>query len=165
MSRKKTKLSELNLKKIGHRIAFIRLKAGEKQEEFGKRVEISKGNVSDMENCKHNPSYIPIVRIIEKYSVNPEWLLFGEGDIYNKDKGGDIPEGDPHKDLLVMTREILVSETEYSNSLAANIKSFHSAIETKRELSDHAKRLAALEEIFQDKAEGEKEERLEKKVM
>lgn len=79
-------------------------------------------------------------------NVNLNWLLTGDGDPYiNRDKIGDIPEDDPYKEFLSMTREILTSETDYSNSLAVNIKSFHRAIETEKKLSDHEKRLSMVE--------------------
>jgi len=38
--------------------------------------------------------------------------------------------------LIKMTREILESNTDYSQSLSANIKSFHTAMQTQRDLAE-----------------------------
>ena len=145
MSRKKVQISDLDLSKIGCRFAYVRIKAGEEQAGFAKNIGISKANISSIENNKHNPSFIPIKNIVFKYSLNPLWLLYGEGDpyIYKDREGGDIPEDDPHRELLSMTREILTSDTDYSVSLSANIKSFHKALVTEKSLEQ---RVADLEE-------------------
>jgi hypothetical protein len=51
------------------------------------------------------------------------------GDLYNKDRGEDSAKT---RELISMTREILESGTEFSGSLAANIKSFHYSLEMER---------------------------------
>jgi len=163
LSRKKQQISELNLSKIGGRISYIRLSAGESQDVFAKKIGISKGNLSDIENHRHNPSYIPIVRIIEHYSVNPLWLFFKKGEPYIKDSGdngfidmeGDTKEDYEFTQLMLMTTKILKSDTDYASSLAANIRSFYHALETERRLADHEKRLAILEEKLEDKAKSQ----------
>lgn len=82
--------------------------------------------------------------------VNLNWLLTGEGDLYiNKVKNGDKGpecdtciykvghvEDDPEiVELINMTREILKSKTGYTHSLAANIRSFHQAMQNEQCLS------------------------------
>lgn len=52
--------------------------------------------------------------------------------------------------LLSMAREILESGMIYGASLAANIQCFQEALETRRQLIDHEKRLAVLEEKNKD---------------
>ncbi|MFA5754181.1 MAG: hypothetical protein WC905_02335 [Patescibacteria group bacterium] len=83
------------------------------------------------------------------------WLLFGVGDPYNKDRE-DIYEkpysnhNDPYKELLDMTRDVLSSQTEYANSLASNIRSFHKSVSLEQSAEnnkgDPADRTRRLEE-------------------
>lgn len=89
MSRKKINISELNLKKIGGRIAYVRIKEDLSQEDFGKNIGLSKSNVSCFENHKYEPSFQAIVKIIEHYKINSDWLLFEQGDPYIKVQGDE----------------------------------------------------------------------------
>lgn len=81
MSRKKINISELNLNKIGGRIALIRDQSGLNQEQFGENIGLSKSNISQIENHIFKPSYDSLVKIIEHYNINPVWLLTGEGEM------------------------------------------------------------------------------------
>lgn len=156
MSRKKIQITDLNASIVGDRFTFVRLKAGLKQDEFAKYIDISKTTSSNIENHKHEPSFSAIKNIIQKFNLNPIWLLTGEGDPYiYKDT---IPDDDPFKDLLLMTREILGSESEYAESLSANIKSFHRAVETEKKLVNHEKRLSNLEKKHEKHIEGDEPE-------
>lgn len=82
MSRKKPDISQINLKKIGGRFTFVRLFYEQEQEEFANNLGISISNVSNIENHKYKPSFEPLKNLLEKYKVNPVWLLTGEGDPY-----------------------------------------------------------------------------------
>ena len=82
MSRKKIQISELDLNKIGCRIAYIRLFNNEGQDVFAVKSGLSKSNVSGLENHKYEPSFKAMVKISETYSINANWLLFGKGDIF-----------------------------------------------------------------------------------
>lgn len=68
-----------NEKSIGSRIKELRKRLDLSQNEFSRKINISKGNLSDLENHKYNPSYSVIVEMIKKFEVNPVWLLLGEG--------------------------------------------------------------------------------------
>jgi len=82
MSRKKPDISQINLNKIGGRFTYVRLFYGESQEKFAKNIGLSISNVSNIENYKYEPSFGPLKNLIEKYKVNPVWLLTGEGEPY-----------------------------------------------------------------------------------
>jgi transcriptional regulator with XRE-family HTH domain len=92
MSRKKLKKSELNLKKIGGRIACIRLEYDLNQAQFADIIGISKGNLSGLENHQYNPSYQAIGQILENFNVDPDWFLLGKGDTYTKRSNFKRPE-------------------------------------------------------------------------
>ena len=114
-----------------------------------------------------------LIRIRETYRVNINWLLTGVGDkyvkegscesvksVYNNDIEGScrVAEGaatfkmyndDPEiSGLLDMTSGILTSGTEYSVSLAASIRSFHSAVCMGREIGRLKERVDLLESVF-----------------
>jgi len=58
--------------------------------------------------------------------------------------------GDIHK-LLHMAKEILISDTDHSDSLASNIRSFHRAIQIEKKMSDLENRIKAIEEAEAEK--------------
>ena len=72
--------------------------------------------------------------MIRGLEIEPEIQVNKETPLYNKVKNLD---SDPETaGLLSMTIEILKSGTEYSASLAANIRSFHRAIKTEERLEE-----------------------------
>ena len=86
-----------------------------------------------------------LCRIHDTYNININWLLTGEGEMIRKpekeleDKKNDTyiykEENPETAGLLSMTRDVLKSDTDYSASLAANIRSFHHAIKTESRLN------------------------------
>lgn len=112
-------------------------------------------------------SVIKLARLVKKTLLQ----TVSSEDIYNKDRGGQGKKGSPEAvynkdrisevggddlgDLLKMTTAILMSRTEYSGSLAANIKSFYRSLELEKrtaklenECDDLRKRVAALEDAL-----------------
>lgn len=54
------------------------------QKKFAEQLGLSQGNVSDWFNRpKYRPSIDALKRISETYNVNLNWLITGEGDMYN----------------------------------------------------------------------------------
>ena len=78
----KEQMSQELVNEIGGRITFIRLSLGLKQAEFSNIIDISKGNLSDLENNRYKPSYQAIVKIVDNFKVNPHWLLTGKGEAF-----------------------------------------------------------------------------------
>lgn len=63
--------------------------------------------------------------------------------------------------LLEMTREVLESPTDYSESLAANVRSFHNAIQTQKRLGRLEAKVAELQQTIEailhtDRRKGER---------
>ena len=112
------------------------------------------------------PSPEHLIRICECYGVNINWLLTGKGDKYIKREDSliyKVEDDDPETaGLLSMTRKILKSSTDYSASLAANVRSFYHAIKTEKQLGIIESRLEILEKRLPQKSE---DENIEKKVM
>lgn len=81
--------------------------------------------------------------------VNLHRLLTGEDKPEGKEEwviADEYPDEDPEAaELLTLTAEILKSASDYSISLAANIRSFHRAISTEKRLDIFENRLKTLE--------------------
>lgn len=146
------------------------------QNEFAKPLNIKGSSISAMERGKSNPSNAVLELIEIKYRINRNWLLTGEGEMtrrYDTEKEMQVAkeasiykvgvlDDDPETaGLLSMTREILKSYTDYSASLAANIRSFHHAIRTEKRLLIVESRLEVVEKRLKEIPE----ENIEKKVM
>lgn len=152
MSRVKKQISDINLDKIGGRIAYIRIVNNLTMAEFSEITGLSTGNLSGLESHKYEPSFQTIVKILEIYSVNPEWFLFGKGDpLKGENSNGPIQLADDPEisNLLTMTRTILKSETEYSHSLSANIRSFHHSVETDQRLKKMEDEISEIKKRFE----------------
>ena len=112
----------------------------------------------DFSKRKKSGTMLPLLinwGIAEK--VNLHWLLTGQGEIERQppeQKTGNIAETTPiynqtqnpeFAELIIKTKEILESKTDYSASLAANIRSFFQAIKTEKRLSHLEKRIEKIE--------------------
>lgn len=64
---------------MNNRIKEIRKKLGLSQEEFGKRLRVTKTSISKIEAGINNPSDQTIKLICSEFNVNEEWLRTGEG--------------------------------------------------------------------------------------
>ena len=83
-----------------------------------------------------------LIRISETFDVNIHWLLTGKGKKYICDDDSGKPtntarpiDTDPEiNDLLKKTRDVLVSDTSYAESLKANVNSFHESVKAREEI-------------------------------
>lgn len=115
---------------------------------------------SDFSNRKKRETLItPIVNWAIKEAVDLNWLLQGQfstdehkpqiNSLCVADRECDYNQP-IHKiatdnDLIKMTQYILGSATEYADSLAANIKSFHKSVQNEKRIVDLESRIEALE--------------------
>ena len=154
MSRKKCQINENSL---GGRLRIYRESNDYNIVEFSKLLTISHGSLSEIENNKSKPSFTPINNLIQKTDINLYWLLTGQGEMKRQppeQKTGNIAETTPtynqtqnpeFAELIIKTKEILESKTDYSASLAANIRSFFQAIKTEKRLNHLEKRIEKIE--------------------
>lgn len=61
------------------RIKLIRKKEKLSQDDFGKKIGITKSSVSLLESGKNNPSEQTIKLICDVFYINKDWLLTGAG--------------------------------------------------------------------------------------
>jgi len=120
---------------------------------------------------RKNPDVELIREFCNKYNVNPNWVLLGNGDKYiNKGeapepapiyKAGAPPDDDPRMiDLLAKTKETLMSGTGYSDSLAVSIRSFYNAAKTERRLDEIERETSELKKQVDEFARCEKDCRI-----
>lgn len=64
---------------MNNRIKLIRKKKGLSQEEFGKRLSVTKASISRIEAGINNPSDQTIKLICSEFNVNENWLRTGTG--------------------------------------------------------------------------------------
>lgn len=64
---------------MNERIKELRKKLNLSQDEFGKRIRITKSSVSKLEKGENKPSEQTISLICKEFKVNEVWLRTGEG--------------------------------------------------------------------------------------
>jgi transcriptional regulator with XRE-family HTH domain len=162
MSSKKLTISD----KFSERLLLLMRALGFKKRQntkFANKIGITNSFLSDVLNLNSGPSFGLLLGIADNYSgVNIRHLLTGEGEMFHKElkigegciqesisiynKVGNALDDDPTiAELMDMTRAVLKSDTDYSDSLAANVRSFFRALKSEKRLSDIERRLDQVE--------------------
>ena len=143
MSSKKVTIDKLFFKRLK---TFIENDLKITKQEFSTKVGISHGYLSMILSGKRGPSAELIAGIFINYRNKLHYLLTGEDNSKEiKIAEKEIPYGENKEEvtkLLKMVAHVLTSDTEYKQSLALNIRSFHQAVNDKH---DFETRLATLE--------------------
>ncbi|MDB5055517.1 MAG: hypothetical protein JWM44_3567 [Bacilli bacterium] len=66
------------MKSVGEKIKFFRKKINMSQQEFSLSINISQGNLSEIEKNNSKPSADTLIAIWKKYGVDLNWLLIDE---------------------------------------------------------------------------------------
>ncbi|MCX0353448.1 helix-turn-helix transcriptional regulator [Clostridium perfringens] len=67
---------------MNHRVKILRKRLGLTQEEFGKKINIGRSNLSSIESGRTNLSNRVVSDICEKFKVNEDWLRYGKGETF-----------------------------------------------------------------------------------
>jgi len=67
---------------VFERLLQIRKEAGLKQDEFGKRIGVTRAAICNYETGKRSMSDTIILAVCREFGVNKEWLQTGDGDMY-----------------------------------------------------------------------------------
>lgn len=94
MSRDKIRISDIDINNIGDRIKYLRKYNKETQLQFANKINISRSNLSEIENGRYEPSYKVLKNIVENYDIDGRWLLTGEGEMTS---GADGPGFDKNQ--------------------------------------------------------------------
>jgi len=77
----KEKYIDVNAK-CGEYLKRIRMDSGLKQKEFAESLEVAPSTIWEIESGNTNPGYGLLVKLYKVYRVDPNYILFGEGEPY-----------------------------------------------------------------------------------
>ncbi|MCK4766126.1 MAG: helix-turn-helix transcriptional regulator [Candidatus Aminicenantes bacterium] len=60
------------------------------QRDFAEKMGFTAGFISDLENAKSKPSFDFLLKIVDVFNVNLNWLIFGYGEIFYREGEVDI---------------------------------------------------------------------------
>ena len=99
---------------MNKRIRQIRLDLGLSQEEFGRRLGITKSAVSRIENSSNGASGQTVKSICREFSIDYAWLTTGQGEMF--------AENDDQITKLVDT--VLAGENEFARAIFRGFAQF-----------------------------------------
>ena len=73
---------------MNERLKLIRKNLGLSQKKFGEKIHLSVSQISSYENKFRNIPERTILNIIREFNINPDWLRYGKGDMF--DSSDDI---------------------------------------------------------------------------
>ncbi len=96
------------------RIKKIRTDTRLSMEKFGEKIGITRSSVCKLESGENNPSEQTIKLICKEYKINKDWLLTGEGEMY------DIPEDE----TAAIVSDMLEEENPFYDLILGIVKSY-----------------------------------------
>lgn len=72
-----------NMSDISNRIKLIRKEKNLTQTDFGKLIGVTKQAISNIEGGYSNPSLELLSQLFKNFYVNLNWLITGEGEMFN----------------------------------------------------------------------------------
>jgi transcriptional regulator with XRE-family HTH domain len=122
---------------IGDRLKMVRKLKGLSLGKLAALTGLSKGNLSSYENNKTNPSVTALVPILKHLGVNINWLLTGEGEIFNCNNKEDNAE--IKKRLAEAEEELRQLRLQYASLQDQNE-------ELNQEIKDRLRQIVGLQE-------------------
>ncbi|MBC5996762.1 XRE family transcriptional regulator [Romboutsia ilealis] len=74
---------------MNERLKLIRKNLGLSQKKFGEKIHLSVSQISSYENKFRNIPERTILNIIREFNINPDWLRYGKGDMFDNTKSID----------------------------------------------------------------------------
>lgn len=115
------------------RLKELRKKLKLSQGEFGAKIGLSTSGVGEIERGTNKLSERNFAAICREYNVNPQWLRYGEGEMFSEPKDGltklqeeyDLNEGDMAiiKSFLELPPEMRQMVLEFGRNLSKNLSS------------------------------------------
>lgn len=152
--------------KFSSRLLALVKKHNLNNKQFAELIKISENASTNYLRKGRLPTAVILTNISSAFKVSIDWLLqdvkkcvsneqsfdsqskIGFDDDQNIEKNVEdaaAKYGDDLNYLLEMTQEILISNTDYAESLAANIKSFHKSVINEKRLNKMEARMTAFE--------------------
>lgn len=92
------------MKYLNQRIKELRKHLGLSQDEFGRRLGVTRGAITNIELNKTEPKDLFINLVCDVFNANEEWLRTGEG--------GMLKEVDKENQLMMWAANILKDESD-----------------------------------------------------
>ena len=93
---------------IGTRIKLVREAVGISQSQMGKLLGCGKSFISAIENDKSKLTIEQLVNLIVNYNVNSNYILVGQGEMFNPPKFEDVQNEFVQKVELVLKKNNLI---------------------------------------------------------
>jgi transcriptional regulator with XRE-family HTH domain len=68
---------------MNQRLKLIRKSLGLSQRKFGEKIHLSVSQISSYENKFRNIPERTILNIIREFNINPEWIRYGKGNMFD----------------------------------------------------------------------------------
>ena len=98
-----TKLHEIGFNMEENRLQKIRKKLKLSQEEIADETNITYRAYTSYERGDRKPSFEFLVKLVEKYNVNLNWLIAGKGEMFNAPQYEDVKD-----EILTEVNQVLV---------------------------------------------------------
>ncbi|MBN1155137.1 helix-turn-helix transcriptional regulator [candidate division KSB1 bacterium] len=125
-------------KEIGRRLREVREQNGLSQTDFGKRLGIKYQHVSKYERGESVPTWENLIKLIEQFDVNINWLLKGTGDPYLSHERRE-PQDDVSQSSITVDQfsleDYLKTDEQLKNALTDFVMKYKSAREAATLLS------------------------------
>ena len=92
----------------GNRLKKIRKALNLSQEELGEKVELSRAGVAAFEANKNNFSQATLYKLYKILNINLNYLIVGEGDMFNTPKFEDVQDEFEARVIEIMKKQGLV---------------------------------------------------------
>lgn len=122
-------MSENRLNDIPDRIKYLRRVLNIKQQEMALKLNLQSGSLSDIERKKTKTvTYRVINDICREYSVNEEWLRYGQGEIFVRPDTFSLDEYAKKNNLTDLELDIIKGYMELDSNLRQSLMSHFKSI-------------------------------------
>jgi len=133
--------------KIGKRLRQIRERFGMSQTEFGNSLGIQYQHVSKYERGESVPTWENLIKLIQNYDININWLLTGEGDQLRERHQHEVivSRNEGSGDDLFSLTAYLETDIELKNAITNFVLKYKNAKDAAEALVNRTEALKKLE--------------------
>lgn len=134
----------MSREKIAKQIKLLRNHLGLSQKEFAEKLDHKWYQIKDIETGRTKASIDILIKISEKFSVNANWLLTGEGPMFKEEAGeigNETEKPDPLEKALQMMKML-------NNEDREDVLKYIKRVKQMREME---KKITKLEKLIKEK--------------
>ena len=155
---------------INNRILELRKNALKlSQENFAKKLGITKSSISKIENCENNVSDRMVLSICREFNVNEEWLRTGNGEMFNTSSNINFEEYTKQKGMTDIEKDIVMNYLNLDIETRSKIiemlkKTFSKYIENNNVSEKEAEKINFQLDVVRHKITKEEKSEIDKEV-